>query len=180
MHSSIRKDRLSARDIAVFSVLAAMMFLSRVGLQWIPNVHPLGLFIAATTLAYRRRALIPLYSYIMLDGVFSGFSMWWMPYLYIWLPLWGMFMLLGKLQLPAKIKAPVYMIACGLHGLSFGLLYAPAQALMFGLSVQAMIAWIIAGIPFDIAHGVGNFAFGSLIIPLSLLLMRLERGDFRA
>ena len=178
MHLSTRKVRLSTRDITVFASITAMLFLSRVGLQWLPGIHPMGLLIAATTLTYRRRALIPLYSYIMLDGAFSGFSMWWMPYLYIWLPLWGMFMLLGKVELPQKIKAPLYMVACGLHGLSFGLLYAPAQALMFGLGLHGMIAWIIAGIPFDIAHGVGNFAFGSLIVPLFLLLKRLDSGQY--
>ena len=126
------------------------------------------------------RALIPLYSYILLDGVFSGFSMWWIPYLYIWLPLWGAFMLLGKLELRRTIQAPLYMIVCGLHGLSFGLLYAPAQALMFGFNFQTTIAWIIAGLPFDIVHALGNFAAGSMIIPLSTLLKNLDNGQYRA
>jgi len=157
-----------------------MLFLSRVGLQWLPGIHPMALLIAVATLRYRMRALIPLYSYILLDGVFSGFSMWWIPYLYIWLPLWGAFMLLGKLELRRTIQAPLYMIVCGLHGLSFGLLYAPAQALMFGFNFQTTIAWIIAGLPFDIVHALGNFAAGSMIIPLSTLLKNLDNGQYRA
>jgi energy-coupling factor transport system substrate-specific component len=144
-------------------------------MQMIPNVHLLGLFVASITLAYRVRALIPLYVYIMLDGVFLGFSMFWMPYLYVWLPLWLMFLLAGKLKLPIKFQVPLYMVLCGLHGLSFGLLYAPAQALIFGLSFQSMVAWIIAGIPFDIIHAAGNFAAGTLIVPLAALLKRLDK-----
>jgi len=141
----------------------------------------MGLLIAAMTLTYRRRALIPLYSYILLDGVFSGFSMWWIPYLYIWLPLWGGFMLLGKLKpLPRKIQVPLYMVVCALHGLSFGLMYAPAQALMFGFSFQTMIAWIIAGLPFDVVHAIGNFAAGSMIVPLATLLKNLDSGQYRS
>jgi len=164
----------------IFSALSTMMFLSRILMQWIPNVHLLGLFVAVMTLTYRRRALIPLYGYVLLDGVFAGFSMWWMPYLYIWLPLWAAFMGLGKLELPRKIQAPLYMLVCALHGLSFGLLYAPAQALMFGFSFRATIAWIIAGLPFDIIHAIGNFAAGTMIIPLSTLLKNLDNGQYRA
>lgn len=164
----------------MFAMLSTILFLSRFGLQWIPGVHPMALIIAAMTLVYRRRALVPLYSYILLDGVLHGFSMWWMPYLYIWLPLWGAFMLLGKLELSRKIQTPLYMVVCALHGLSFGLLYAPAQALMFGFSFRVTIAWIIAGLPFDIIHAISNFAVGSMIIPLSALLKNLDSGQYRS
>lgn len=145
-------------------------------MQGIPNVHVLGLFIAAITLTYRVRALIPLYVYIMMEGLFAGFSFWWIPYLYIWLPLWGMFMLVGKINLPRKVQVPLYMVLSALHGLSFGTMYAPAQAIMFGLSFEAMIAWIIAGLWFDTFHAIGNFAAGTLIVPLSELLKRLSRS----
>ena len=47
---------------------------------------------------------------------------------------------------------------------------------MFGLSFKGMIAWIIAGFPFDALHGLGNLAAGVLIIPLSELLLKLEDG----
>jgi len=146
-------------------------------MQFIPNVHLLGLFIAAITLTYRVRALVPVYVYVMLEGVFAGFSLWWMPYVYIWLPLWLMFMLAGKINISKKILVPLYMVLCGLHGLSFGILYAPAQALLFGLNVKGMIAWIAAGLPFDIIHAIGDFLAATLIIPLSTLLMKLDKRD---
>jgi len=146
-------------------------------MQWIPNVHFLGLFIAAFTLTYRVYALIPIYVYVLLDGVFLGFSISWVPYLYIWLPLWFLFMLYGKFEPPKALKVPVAMILCALHGFAFGLMYAPFQALAFGLSFRGMILWIIAGIPFDIIHGVGNFATGTLIIPLTTLLIKLEQNS---
>jgi energy-coupling factor transport system substrate-specific component len=153
------------------------MFLSRYITQLLPpNIHLLGLFIAAITLTYRVRALIPLYVCIFADGLFAGFSPWWVPYLYIWIPLWLMFMIAGRLNLPAKVKTLLYMVLCGLHGLSFGALYAPVQAFMFGLSFEAMITWIIAGFWFDVIHAIGNFTAGTLIIPLSALLKKLDKG----
>ena len=180
MPLSTQRAKLATRDLTVFAALSTIMFLSRILMQGIPSVHLLGLFIAAITLTYRVRALIPLYGYILLDGVFAGFSTWWAPYLYIWLPLWLVFMIVGRFNLPRRIQLPLYMVLCGLHGLSFGLLYAPAQALMFGLSFQAMVAWIIAGLPFDVIHALGNFAAGALIIPLASLMRNLDSGQYRA
>jgi len=164
--------KISTRDLAIFSVLGSIMFVSRIAMQWIPQVHLLGLFIAAITLTYRVRALIPLYVYILLDVAFSGLILW--PYLYIWLPLWLMFMLIGKLELPRKIQIPLYMALCALHGLSFGTLFAPAWMLMGRLNFKTIIAWIVAGLLWDVTHAIGNFVAGTLIIPLSSLLKKLD------
>jgi energy-coupling factor transport system substrate-specific component len=100
----------------------------------------------------------------------------WIPYLFVWLPLWGMFMLIGKFNLPLVAKVPVYMVLCALHGLSFGTLYAPFAALLFGFPfrLDVLLAWIAAGIPFDIVHALGNLAAGVLIVPLTELLKRLN------
>jgi energy-coupling factor transport system substrate-specific component len=67
------------------------------------------------------------------------------------------------------------MAVCGLHGLLFGTLYAPAQALMYGLSFKAMLAWIVAGLPYDVTHMIGNICAGALVVPVSTVLLRLER-----
>ena len=170
----MRSSILTLKELILFAILGSIMLISHMALILIPNVHLIGLFIAAFTLTYRVRALIPVYVYVMLYGAIYGFSPWWIPYLYIWLPIWGMFMLIGRLNKSAKIKVPVYMTLCALHGLLFGILYAPLQAWIFGLNFQGMIAWIIAGIPFDVIHAVSNFALGILIIPLSELLKKLN------
>ena len=50
---------------------------------------------------------------------------------------------------------------------------------MFGLSFEGMIAWIIAGLPFDALSAIGNFGFGILIVPLSELLLKLEKKKYQ-
>ena len=50
------------------------------------------------------------------------------------------------------------------------------MALLFGLNFKGMIAWIIAGLPFDMIHGVSNFFCGMLIVPIVYLLRHLEKG----
>jgi energy-coupling factor transport system substrate-specific component len=69
----------------------------------------------------------------------------------------------------------VYVTVCGLHGILFGVLYAPVQALFFGFSWKQMLAWVAAGFPFDVIHGIGNCVMGLLILPLSRTLAKLEK-----
>ena len=84
-------------------------------------------------------------------------------------------MLLPK-KIPDKVKPLVYMVLCAMHGFLFGTLYAPAQALLYGLSLKATIAWIVAGLPFDFIHGVSNFFCGILIVPIISALKLSEKN----
>lgn len=170
--------KLTTREVAVFGMLGAVMYVSKVIMEVAPNVHLLGVFVIAYTVVYGKKALYPIYIYVFLNGIFSGFATWWIPYLYIWTVLWGVVMLLPK-QMPKKIRPLVYMVVCAMHGFLFGTLYAPAQALLYGLSFQGMIAWIIAGLPWDFIHGVSNFFCGLLIMPIVSILRRLERSPER-
>jgi energy-coupling factor transport system substrate-specific component len=161
--------------MVIFAMLGTLMFCSKIAMEALPNVHLLGALTMVYTIVYRYRALIPVYIYVILNGAFAGFNLWWVPYLYIWTILWGITMLLPR-QMPKSVAAVVYPLICGIHGFAFGTLYAPAQALMFGLDFKGMLAWIVAGLPFDLIHGAGNFAMGLLILPLSNLLGRLASG----
>lgn len=161
-------------ELIIFAMLGAVMLILKKYMEWLPNIHPLGMFIASSTVAYRKKALIPLYTYVFLDGFLSGFAIWWIPYLYIWTVLWAMIMLLPKNMKP-KAAVPVYAIVCGIHGLLFGTLYAPFQALAFKLNFQGMLAWIAAGFPFDLLHAAGDFAAGLLVVPISNALISFQK-----
>lgn len=168
--------KLTVRETAVFGMLGALMYASKVLMEVAPNVHLLGVFTIAITVVYRKKALYPIYTYILLNGLFSGFATWWIPYLYLWLVLWGVTMLLPQ-NMPKKVKPIVYMIVNACHGFLFGTLYAPAQAILFGLNFEKTIAWIVAGLPWDFVHGVSNFICGLLIVPIITVLNRLERSN---
>lgn len=164
------------RRCVVFAMLGTMMFLSDILMEFLPNIHLVGMLTVVYTIVYRKFALVPIYVYVFLSGLYGGFGIWWVPYCYVWTVLWGMILLLPK-KMPAKISVPVYIAVCSLHGLMFGTLYAPFQALAFGLGFEAMLAWIISGLPFDFIHATGNLIAGILIVPLSTVLARLE-GKF--
>ena len=160
--------------IAIFAMLGTLMFCSKVIMSALPNIHLLGMMVMVLTLTFRWRALIPIYIYVFLDGLYLGFSPWWVPYLYIWTILWAITMILPK-KMPKWLCCVIYPIVCSLHGFAFGILYAPAHALFFGLNFQELLMWISAGVAFDITHGISNFIVGFLIVPFSELMKKLAR-----
>ena len=172
------RTRLGRRifEMCLFSMLAALMLCTKVVMEVLPNIHLLGMLTILYTLLFRVKALIPIYIYVFLNGLLAGFNAWWVPYMYIWTVLWAVTMLLPK-KMPQKVGAIVYPSLCALHGLVFGILYAPAQAIMFGLSFEETVAWVLTGIPFDLVHMIGNFAVGLLILPLYKVLSRIVEKE---
>ena len=169
------KSHRQLRDMLIFAMLGALMFASKQVTEVLPNIHLLGMFTMVYTLVYRKWALVPIYVFVFLTGLLhAGFALWWVPYLYLWAVLWGVTMLLPK-KLPVKVQVPVYMAVCALHGLCYGTLYAPFQALAYGYDLKQTLTWIAAGFPWDVTHAVGNLAAGTLIVPLAALLRKLER-----
>lgn len=156
-------------------MLGAVMYASKILMEAAPNIHLLGVFIVAFTVVYRQKALYPIYIYVFLNGIFCGFATWWVPYLYVWTVLWGAVMLLPR-KMPKKLRPFVYMAVCAAHGFLFGILYAPAQALFFGLSFRGMVSWIYAGLPMDCIHGISNFFCGILITPIIAALQTAEKS----
>ena len=169
----VRRGSLDVREMCIFAMLGSVMFASKVIMEALPNIHLLGMLTVTYTLVYRKKALIPIYLYVVLNGLFAGFNFWWLPYTYIWTILWGIVMLLPR-NIPRKVQFILYPLICAIHGFAFGVLYSPAQALMFGLTFKQTVAWVISGIPFDLIHGFSNLVVGFLILPLSELLTRLS------
>lgn len=169
-----KQNKLPITEIATFGMLGSVMYVSKLLMEFLPNIHLLGSLIVAITIVFRKKALYPIYTYVLLEGLFGGFSTWWIPYLYIWTILWGITMLLPS-NINYRIKPFIYAILCSVHGFLFGTLYAPVQALLFGLNLKGMIAWIIAGFPFDIIHGISNFIIGLILIcPLIKVLTYIK------
>lgn len=172
-----RARRSPVFELVLFAMLGALAFASDLAMEILPNVHIVAMLIVVYTVVFGVKALFPIYIYVVLTVMFSGFSLWSLPYLYIWLPLWLMALAVPRTA-PKWFKCVAYPVISAIHGLSFGLLYAPAEALFFGLDFNGALAWIAAGLSFDIIHTVSNFCFGLLIFPISELLLKLlnKRG----
>lgn len=166
---------LTLRELVVFAMLGALMMVSDVVMNIVPNVHLVGVMTVVLTVVYRWKALFPIYVYVFLIGLAEQFGTWWLTYLYIWAILWGMVMLLPR-RMPKWLAPIAYTLVCGLHGFGFGLFWAPSQMLLMSFSwEQTKIWWWWGFLTADIPHGIGNLVGSILIVPLVNLLRKLER-----
>ena len=171
--------KLDLVHLILFPLLAAIMLAAKLALEYLPNVELVSALTMVYTLVYRKYALIPILLFCFLEGLLTGFGLWWVPYLYLWPFLWAVTMVLPK-KMPVKLAVPVYIVVCGLFGLAYGSLYAPFQCYAFlGGDWKRTLVWIGVGFPWDVTHALGNLAMGTLIVPLKLLLQRLEAATNR-
>lgn len=170
-----RKTLLTIYEIAVFGMLGAMMMVSDILMNVIPNVHLVGVTIVVLTVVYRWKALFPIYVYVLLIGLFDGAGLW-ATYSYVWAILWGMVMLLPR-RMPRWLAPVAYALVCGLHGFAFGFLLIPYQMTFFGFTLQqALVWWNVGFFTADIPHGIGNLVGSTLVIPMVALIRRLDKG----
>ena len=169
-----KKALLTIYEIAVFGMLGALMMVSDILMNIIPNVHLVGVMIVVITLVYRQKALFPIYVYVLLIGLVEGAGLWF-TYCYVWAILWGMVMLLPK-RMPGWLATVVYAVVCGLHGFGFGFLWIPSQMALMGFSFeQALVWWQFGFITADVPHGIGNVVGSLLTVPLISLIRKLDR-----
>ena len=173
------KLKLGAREVTVFAMLGALMLASKTLLEAVPNIHPVTMLLMVYTAVYRKKAIFPLLVYLVLDTLKWGI-MTMVPYFYIF-PLCWLVTLFVPSTLSNEKKQISYTAICTFFGLAFGALYAPWQAFVFMKTTDPakIFAWIAAGFPYDLIHAAGNFAASFLILPLSALLTKLEKGTSR-
>lgn len=168
-----RGRRLTLGEMALFGVLGGMTFLAKLVMAGLPNIEPVSLMVMLFAVSFGRKALYPIYAYVLLEFVLYGINLWSVNYLYIWLILAVAAWLLRGMTHPLG-----WALLSGAFGLLFGLLCAPVYAFTGGPAFA--VAWWISGIPYDLAHCAGNFVLAlTLFVPLRKLLERSYRGIVR-
>ena len=148
-------------------MLAALTF----GAKWImaalPNIEPVSLMVMVFGAVFGWKALFPVGVYVAAEVLFYGLGTWNINYLYVW-PLLAVAACLLK-----RMKHPVcWALLSGVFGLMFGALCAPVDVMIGGVG-YAVSKWV-SGIPFDLAHCVGNFVIALvLFVPIRNLTEKL-------
>ncbi|CUX42890.1 hypothetical protein BN3456_02287 [Clostridium sp. C105KSO13] len=165
---------LTVRELTILALSAALLFVLQVALGFLPNIEITSLLIIIFTLIYRFKTLYIIYTFALLEGLFYGFGIWWLMYLYVWTILFIVTYLLRKNQSVLE-----WAIISSMFGFAFGFLCAIPYLFIGGAG--AMLAWWGAGIPYDIVHGIGNFFVALFLFkPLYSLIGRIYNkvGDY--
>lgn len=161
--------RLALSEVALFGILGGMTIAAKMAMAGIPNIEPVSLMVMLFAVTFGKKAVFPIYVYVLMEYVIFGFGLWSLNYLYIWLVLALIAWLLRGITHPVG-----WALVSGAFGLCFGALCAPVDLFVGGWS-YAVTKWI-SGIPFDIAHCVGNFVMALLLFaPLRKVLDQLYR-----
>lgn len=150
--------RLTVREMAVLGMLGALMFALKAAMMALPNIHPVAVFVIAGTIYFGWRMMYAVAVYVMLEGLVYGFGIWWISYLYIWPLLVCIAMFLRK-----NGSRLFWAAVAAVFGLCFGALCALPYLLTGGW--PAAFSYWVSGIPFDIAHCIGNFAATFALLP---------------
>lgn len=159
-------------ELIVLALLGALMFAAKMALAALPNIEPVSLLVIVYTVVYGRKALYPIYVYVMLEILFWGLGLWNLNYLYVWLVLFFLAMAFRNMKSPWG-----WAILSGAFGLSFGLLCTPVYLLTGGWAFG--LSWWVSGIPWDVVHCVGNFVIALVLVrPLTVGLTKIKNRYF--
>lgn len=153
-----RKAKLTVKEITLIGMMIAVIEVCKVALSGLPNIELTTFWIIMFTLFFKNRILLVIPAFILIEGTMYGVGLWWIMYLYAW-PLLALITYLFRKQESIWF----WSFLSGIFGLMFGFLcsfpYMAIGAADGGIrnGLYAAFTWWVAGIPWDIVHGVGNF-----------------------
>lgn len=140
--------KFSIKQLTRIALLGALLYVAQVSLSFLPNIEIVTLLIVIFTRNLGKEGTIACFVYVFLTAITWGFGLWWFTYLFVW-PLFSL--LVYKLR---KVDSwLIWAVIDGAFGLIFGAIFAIPYVFV---SVSYAITYWISGIPFDIAHCIGN------------------------
>ena len=161
--------RISLKELITLTMLGSFLVLGKWVMQGLPNIEPVTLLLLLLAERYRFKALLPVYAFVLVEGFLYGIHMWFIAYLYVW-TIW----VLLVIALRRFSHFLFWAVAAAVYGLLFGALCSIPYFVTAGIG--GGIAYLVAGLSFDITHCIGNFAMVLLLYtPLKMLLDRLDK-----
>ena len=160
---------MPVRKITRIALVSAILYVSKVALEFLPNVELVSLLTVLYTLVFGKEAFLIVTVFNLFELIQWGFGTWWVSYLYVWPLLVLITLLLKKI---IKEEFLIWSVVSGLFGLIFGSLFA---IVYLPVDPAYALAYWISGLPWDVWHGVCNFVL-MLVIgkPLYLLLKKVR------
>ncbi len=150
-------------------MLGALTFAAKYVMAGLPNIEPVSLMVMLFAVVFGKKWIWPVSVYVAMEVLFYGINLWNINYLYIW----------GVLAVAAYCLRDMqsrlgWAMLSGVYGLMFGALCGIVDIFIGGFG-YAVTKWI-SGIPFDIAHCLGNFFIALVMFrPLRELMEKLYR-----
>ncbi len=153
--------------------MAALLLVSQIALSSIPNTELVSFLLILFTLQFGAEVFLVAEVFALLEIAVYGLGLWNIMYLYIWAILVALVLLLKKYTTVTKYKLAVLS---GLYGLAFGAL---CTLVYLVVTPTTALAWWIAGLSFDVWHGICNFIIMVLLYTPVKKVLDYAAGEFR-
>ena len=164
-------SKLTIKDITIMALMVAIIEVSKVAMAQIPNVELTSFWIIMFTLYFGKRIFYVIPVFILIEGAMYGFGLWWIMYLYAWPLLAIVTLVLHKMKGTWE-----WSMISGIFGLSFGLLCAIPY--IFTSGIYGAFTWWVAGIPFDLIHGIANFVIMLVLHkPMKTVMAKMSKNE---
>ncbi len=170
------KVGLAIKDITLIGMMVAVIEVCKVSLAWAPNIELTTFWLIMFTLFFGKKIAFVVPVFILIEGTMYGIHLWWIMYLYAW-PL----LVLVTWIFRKQESVWFWCILSSVFGLSFGFLcsfpYVAIGAVDGGFinGLYAGFTWWVAGIPWDIVHGVANFVLMLVLYSPVKSIMKLVK-----
>lgn len=168
--------KTKAREIVLFAIMTAIIEVCKLTLAGLANIELTSFLLIMFTLYFGKKTFFVIPTFIVIEILIFGFElMWVIAYCYVWLLLYLLTLALSKF----RGRFNMAMLS-GFYGLAFGFLCSfpylfVTSALNPTAGLKSAIAYWIAGIPFDVVHGISNFVIMLVLyVPVSRVLERVK------
>lgn len=175
--SKKNKYALTVYDIATIGMMVAIIEVCKVVLMGVPNVELTTFWIIMFSLYFGNKVFWAIPVFILLEGTMFGFHVWWVMYLYMWPSLAVLARILKRID-----SVMAFSILSSAYGFLFGF-FCAIPYVVIGTAEGGIMngfysafTWWVAGIPYDMIHGVGNFVLMFILYkPIRTIMNKMPR-----
>ena len=150
-------------------MMTAAAFAGQIAMSFLPNIEIVTLLFILYTLVLGKKVFLVIYAFVLLEGIFYGFGLWWLNYLYIWTILAIVVLMFRK-----QDSVLFWSIISGFYGLTYGALCSLIYLFIGGPNTA--FAYWVSGLGFDVTHCIGNVVVCLILFkPLRYVLEKCIR-----
>lgn len=157
----------------------AVIEVCKATMTFLPNIELTTFWLIMFTLFFGKKVVFVVPVFILIEGCLYGFGSWWIMYLYTW-PLLVLVTWIYRKQESLWFWSVLSAVFGLLFGLFCSIPYYVLGAIDGGLrgGLHAGFTWWVAGIPWDLVHGISNFVLMMVLYkPVCVIMKKVSICD---
>jgi|GEM_PF-98727 len=160
MRTKTKETTLIHRRISILAMISAICIVTRLYFTWIPNVQPVTTIILFVSLYFSVFASLAVaFVTVLVTAFMLGMGYWVIGQILAFFVVVVLFHCVCKLPFTRKLL--VQAVLMFLSGIIYGAVVSAFDVFIF--QIDSFFAYYLAGVSFDIMHGLGNVVFYLLL-----------------